>query len=96
MRSYEDDVTAMAKIEIYSKIYCPYCQRAKALLKAKGATYEEYDITFGGLRRAEMLERADGQTTVPQIFINGQHIGGCDDMMVLDRGGKLDQLLAAA
>jgi glutaredoxin 3 len=86
----------MAKIEIYSKIYCPYCQRAKALLKAKGATYEEYDITFGGLRRAEMLERADGQITVPQIFINGQHIGGCDDMMVLDRGGKLDPLLAAA
>lgn len=86
----------MATIEIYSKLYCPYCQRAKALLKAKGAAYEDYDITFGGLRRGEMLERSGGQTTVPQIFINGRHIGGCDDIMALDRDGKLDPLLAAA
>ncbi|MEQ1687540.1 MAG: glutaredoxin 3 [Sphingopyxis sp.] len=86
----------MAKVEVYSKIYCPYCRRAKALLTEKGAAYEDYDITLGGAKRAEMIERAPGTTTVPQIFINGQHIGGCDDLVALERRGALDPLLAAA
>ncbi|MET3710282.1 glutaredoxin 3 [Sphingomonas trueperi] len=85
----------MAKVEIYTKAFCPYCTRAKQLLTAKGAEYEEYDITMGGPKRAEMLDRAPGRTTVPQIFIDGQHIGGSDDLAALDRKGGLDPLLAA-
>jgi len=84
----------MAKIEIYTKAFCPYCSRAKQLLGAKGASYEEYDITMGGPKRTEMLERANGQSTVPQVFIDGQHIGGSDDLVALDQSGKLDPLLA--
>ena len=83
----------MAKIEIYTKAFCPYCHRAKQLLTAKGQSFEEYDITMGGPQRAEMIERAHGGTTVPQIFIDDEHIGGCDDMMALDRAGKLDPML---
>jgi len=85
----------MATIEIYSKAFCPYCIRAKALLKNKGATFEEHDITLGGPRRAEMIQRAEGRTTVPQIFIDGAHVGGSDDLAALDRAGKLDALLHA-
>jgi glutaredoxin 3 len=85
----------MAKVEIYTKAFCPYCTRAKSLLTAKGATFEEFDITMGGPKRAEMLERAPGRTTVPQIFIDGTHIGGSDDLAALDRKGGLDPLLAA-
>jgi glutaredoxin 3 len=85
----------MAKVEIYTKFLCPYCTRAKALLKDKGVAIEEYDITMGGPKRAEMLERASGRTTVPQIFIDGRHIGGSDDLAALDRAGGLDPLLAA-
>ena len=85
----------MAKVEIYTKAFCPYCSRAKNLLSAKGADYEEYDITMGGPKRAEMLERAPGRTTVPQVFIDGKHIGGSDDLAALDRQGGLDPLLAA-
>jgi glutaredoxin 3 len=85
----------MAKIEIYTKAFCPYCYRAKHLLDAKGATYEEIDITMGGPRRAEMLDRAHGRSTVPQIFIDDRHIGGSDDLAALDRRGGLDELLAA-
>lgn len=81
------------KVEIYSKWGCPYCVRAKELLTSKGVEFTEYDVTMGGPLKAEMLERAPGRTTVPQIFINGQHIGGCDDMVALDAGGKLDPLL---
>lgn len=84
----------MAKVEIYTKMACPYCSRAKALLASKGVTYEEYDITMGGPKRAEMLERANGGSTVPQIFIDGLHVGGSDDIHALDRAGKLDPLLA--
>ena len=83
----------MPQIEIYSKIFCSYCSRAKRLLDAKGVAYEEYDITLGGPKRTEMLQRANGRTTVPQIFIDGRHIGGCDDLHELDRAGKLDPLL---
>ena len=85
----------MPKIEIYTKFLCPYCTRAKALLAAKGLAFEEIDISTGGPRRTEMLERSGGRQTVPQIFINGTHIGGCDDIHALDRAGKLDAMLAA-
>ena len=85
----------MAKIEIYTKAFCPYCTRAKALLDSKGADYEEFDITMGGPKRAEMLQRANGRSTVPQVFIDDRHIGGSDDLAALDRQGGLDPLLAA-
>jgi len=85
----------MANIEIYTKAFCPYCSRAKALLDSKGVEYEEIDITMGGPRRPEMIQRAGGRTTVPQIFIDGKHIGGSDDLAALDRQGGLDPLLAA-
>ena len=84
----------MPKIEIYTKFLCPYCTRAKALFASKGASFEEHDISTGGPRRAEMLERSGGKQTVPQIFIDGRHIGGSDDLAALDRAGQLDPLLA--
>ena len=85
----------MAKVEIYTKAFCPYCARAINLLASKGVAVEEFDITMGGPKRGEMLERANGRSTVPQVFIDGQHIGGSDDLAALDRDGKLDTLLAA-
>ena len=85
----------MPKIEIYSKTTCPYCIRAKRLLDGKGLTYEEHVIDFGGQSRQEMIQRAGGRTTVPQIFIGGRHIGGCDDLLALHAMGKLDAMLAA-
>ena len=85
----------MAKVEIYTKAFCGYCFRAKRLLDAKGAAYEEHDITMGGPKRAEMIQRANGRTTVPQIFIADTHIGGSDDLHALDRDGRLDVLLEA-
>ena len=84
----------MAKVEIYTKFGCGYCARAKALLTGKGVMFEEYDITMGGPQRAEMLARANGGSTVPQIFIDGVHVGGSDELAALDRHGKLDPLLA--
>ena len=83
----------MPKVEIYSKFLCGFCHRAKHLLAAKGVDVEEYDITLGGPKRDEMLERANGRHTVPQIFIDGRHIGGSDDLAALDRAGELDPLL---
>ena len=83
----------MAKVEIYTKAWCGYCARAKSLLDGKGAAFEEYDISLGGPKRDEMLSRAPGRTTVPQIFIDGQHIGGSDELGALNREGKLDELL---
>ena len=85
----------MARVEIYTKFLCPYCLRAKSLLKAKGVTIEEHDISMGGAERTRMIERAGGRTTVPQIFIDGRAIGGSDDLDALDRRGELDPLLAA-
>jgi glutaredoxin 3 len=85
----------MPKIEVYTKMLCPYCTRAKSLLTRKGAAFEEHDISMGGPLRAEMIERSGGRTTVPQVFIDGAHIGGSDDLAALDRAGKLDSLLAA-
>jgi glutaredoxin 3 len=84
----------VAKVEIYTKFLCPYCTRAKSLLQSKGVEVTEYDITMGGPKRQEMLQRAPGRTTVPQIFIDGRHIGGSDDLAALDRAGGLDPLLA--
>jgi glutaredoxin 3 len=83
----------MATIEIYTKAFCGYCFRAKRLLDSKGVEYQEYDITMGGAKRAEMIERAHGRTTVPQIFIDGAHIGGSDDLAEAERAGRLDALL---
>ena len=85
----------MPKVEIYTKAFCPYCVRAKHLLEAKQIAFEEVAVDFGGPKRHEMIDRANGRTTVPQIFIDGRHIGGCDDLFALERAGKLDALLAA-
>ncbi len=85
----------MAKVEIYTKFMCPYCTRAKRLLGEKGVQFEEYDITMGGPKRSEMLQRANGRSTVPQIFIGDRHVGGSDDLAALNAAGKLDALLAA-
>ena len=83
----------MAQVEIYTKFFCGYCSRAKRLLNAKGVDFEEYDISTDMPRRAEMIHRAHGRTTVPQIFIDGRHVGGSDDLHALDRAGRLDLLL---
>jgi len=83
----------MAHVEIYTKIFCGYCTSAKRLLAGKGVEVEEYDITMGGPKRAEMLQRAKGRTSVPQIFIDDVHVGGCDDLHALDEAGKLDPML---
>lgn len=84
----------MATVLIYTKAFCPYCTRALNLLGRKGAQVEEVDITMGGPRRAEMLQRSGGRSTVPQIFIGDRHVGGSDELVALDRAGELDALLA--
>jgi glutaredoxin 3 len=85
----------MPEITIYTKDYCPYCHAAKELLRKKGAAFTEIDIQKHPERRAEMIQKAGGRSTVPQIFIGGQHVGGCDDIHDLDGAGKLDPLLKA-
>ena len=85
----------MAKVEIYSRFGCPYCSRAKALLAEKDVDFEEIDIGMDSGRRQEMMGRSNGRYTVPQIFIDGQHVGGSDDLAELDRSGRLDPMLAA-
>jgi glutaredoxin 3 len=85
----------VSRVEIYVKTTCPYCIRAKRLLDSKGVTYETYVLDLGGPQRQEMIQRANGRTTVPQIFIDDRHVGGCDDLFALERDGKLEQLLAA-
>lgn len=82
------------RIDIYTKFGCGYCHRAKTLLDAKGAAYNEHDVTFGGADKDEMLRRAPHARTVPQIFIGETHVGGSDDLHALDRDGRLDTLLA--
>ena len=81
------------KVEIYTKWGCPYCTRAKALLDSKGVAYEEYDVTLGGPKKAEMKDRVPGASTVPQILIGGVAVGGSDEIHALDRASKLDPLL---
>lgn len=85
----------MPKIEIYVQDFCPYCARAVALLRRNGVPFEEIHAPHGSASRAEAIERSGGRTTVPQIFIDGRHIGGSDDLLALDRAGGLDPLLAA-
>jgi glutaredoxin 3 len=85
----------MARIEIYTTPTCPYCIAAKRLLDQKGAAFEEIDVAGDPAGRSAMSARAGGRTTVPQIFIDDRHIGGCDDLYALDRKGGLDPLLAA-
>ena len=85
----------LAKVEIYTKMTCPYCIRAKMLLKQKGVEIEEVRVDFGGEKKQEMIQRANGRMTVPQIFIGGRHVGGCDDLFELESAGELDELLAA-
>ena len=80
-------------VEIYTKAFCPYCWRAKALLESKGVEYREISVDYGGEPRELMIERANGRTTVPQIFIREQHVGGCDDLFALHHSGKLDELV---
>jgi glutaredoxin 3 len=84
---------AAAKVEIYTKMFCGYCHRAKRLLDSKGVNYVEYDITMDGVKRDEMRARAPGAMTVPQIFIDDVAMGGSDDLAALERAGKLDGLL---
>ena len=83
----------MPDIEIYTQPWCPYCDRAMYMLTAKGVAFREIDAPAGSAARKEARERSGGRTSAPQIFIGGQHIGGCDDLMALDRAGKLDTLL---
>ena len=86
----------MPRVEIYSTLFCPYCSRAKSLLDRKGVKYINFDIIEDNSKREEMLKRAGGRTSVPQIFIDGEHIGGCDELYALDRAGKLDPKLGRA
>ena len=85
----------MPVVEIYSKASCSYCWQAKRLLDSKGVEYKEISLDFGGPEREVMIQRAKGRTTVPQIFIDDRHIGGCSDLMALERTGQLDSLIAA-
>lgn len=86
----------MAKVTIYTRMFCPFCTRAVALLKSKGVELNEIDAGMDARLREEMIQRSNGGRTFPQIFVGDTHIGGCDDMMALDRAGKLDPLLAGA
>ena len=85
----------MTQVTIYTKPFCPYCVRAISLLEQKGVEFTEIEAAFDPEKRREMMQRSNGRATFPQIFIGEEHIGGCDDMMALERDGKLDTLLAA-
>ena len=87
--------TTMKTVEIYTTPSCPYCVAAKGLLKKKGVAYTEIDVSRDPALRMAMMERAHGRRTVPQIFIGGTHVGGCDDIHALDHQGRLDPMLAA-
>ena len=86
----------MPPVEIYTTRFCPYCNTAKALLRRKGVSFTEIDLIGNWERRDEMIKRANGRMTVPQIFIGKVHVGGNDDLQALERAGKLDALLASA
>jgi glutaredoxin 3 len=85
----------MAPVVIYTRAYCSYCDWAKELLARKGVAFTEIDVTGNRERRAEMIERANGQVTTPQIFVGATHVGGCDELYALDESGGLDPLLTA-
>jgi glutaredoxin 3 len=82
-------------VEIYTKTFCSYCWRAKMLLESKGVAFNEISVDFGGELRQQMIQRANGRTTVPQIFIGDTHVGGCDELLALEHAGRLDALIAA-
>ncbi|MCL6729545.1 glutaredoxin 3 [Sphingomonas hankyongi] len=84
----------MSIVEIYTKTFCSYCWRAKQLLESKGVEYKEIPVDYGGNERDAMIQRANGRTTVPQIFIREHHVGGCDDLLALERDGRLDDLIS--
>ncbi len=86
----------MARVEIYSSLLCPYSYRAKKLLDAKGVDYEEIDLMLEPGRRAEMVERSGGRTSVPQIFVDGSHLGNCQELLALEAAGRLAAILEAA
>ena len=86
----------MASIEVYTSLFCGYCHRAKSLLTKKGQSFEEIDVLLHPSRRTEMVARAGGHRTVPQIFIDGRHIGGCRELHGLEKAGELDRLLAGS
>jgi glutaredoxin 3 len=86
----------MPKIEIYTQSWCPYCERAVHILTTKGVEFREIDAPGGSTARAEAKQRSGGRTSAPQIFIDGHHVGGCDELAALDRAGKLDPLLGLA
>jgi glutaredoxin 3 len=86
----------MPKVEIYTQPFCGYCDRAKRLLDRKGVDYEEIDVMMEPARRREMIQRSNGRTTTPQIFIDDSGVGGCDELMALDASGRLDALLGTA
>ncbi len=88
--------TPSGKIEIYTTLFCPFCIKAKQLLDSKHVMYDETDVTARLSLRKTMTKRANGRTSVPQIFIDGQHIGGCNDLVALERSGQLDRLLQLA
>ena len=84
----------MSQVTIYTKPYCPFCIRALQLLETKGAAFDEIEAAFDPDTRQEMIQRSGGRATFPQIFIGGRHIGGCDDLVALERAGELDSLLS--
>jgi glutaredoxin 3 len=84
----------MPEVEVYTQAWCPYCARAIHLLNGKGVAFREIEAPHGSEERVEATRRSGGRTTMPQIFIDGQHIGGCDDLVALDRAGRLDPMLA--
>lgn len=86
----------MARIEVYSTFLCPFCYRAKTLLDSKGVAYEEIDVMLRPDRRAEMTKRSGGRTSVPQVFVNGVHIGNCDELCALEAEGELDAIIGRA
>ena len=88
--------TPTGKIEIYTTMFCPFCVRAKQLLDSKQVMYDETDVTARLSLRKTMTNRANGRTSVPQIFIDGQHVGGCDELVALEKSGQLDRLLQVA
>lgn len=83
----------MPEIEIYTTMLCPFCYRAKQLLRSKGVEFTEIDVTCDPAGRAEMARRAGGRTSVPQIWIDGRHVGGCEELYALETGGRLDHML---
>jgi glutaredoxin 3 len=94
-RKIEQEEAPVARIEVYTTRYCPYCTRAKALLRSKGLEFHEIDVTDNSELRMRMVELSGGRRTVPEIFINGEIIGGCDELYQLEMSGELDALLAS-